>query len=106
MAADTAASEGIPCPQLHSELCSAFVEHARALLDREPPLHAVTTNRAENAIGQMTTRLKGIGRRWGPEGGLNIVRALLIKIFNYRLWREQIEVYPLCGQSPAVCSGA
>jgi hypothetical protein len=69
------------------------LSYVRALLDGEPPLPAVTTNRAENAIGQMTTRLKGIGKRWGLEGGLNIVRALLTKIFNNRLWRERIEVF-------------
>jgi len=69
------------------------LSYVRALLDGELPLPAVTTNKAENAIGQMTTRLKGIGKRWGLEGGLNIVRALLTKIFNNRLWRERIEVF-------------
>jgi len=64
----------------------------RALLNGEPPLPGVTTNAVENIFSQMDVRLKEIGRRWSLEGGTNMVRVLLSKIFRPELWNEHLAV--------------
>ena len=53
------------------------LSYLRELLStgRKIPL---STNRMENVIGQITLRLKRIGRRWSAKGGLNMLNACLL----------------------------
>jgi hypothetical protein len=64
----------------------------RALLNGEDPLPGVTTNQVENVFSQMDVRLKEIGRRWSLEGGMNMIRILLTKIFRPELWKEHLAI--------------
>jgi hypothetical protein len=69
------------------------LSYIRALLNGEEPLPAVTTNQIENLFGQMTVRLKRIGRRWSLAGALNMLRALLAKALRKEHWREYLELF-------------